>query len=140
MLFYIPPITPVVGERQDAKKPFVDTDEYRLPIQYLAALFAAGDEQAVRYSLRKQQAVRMHRRAVTVGDVEPSEVAAVLAAAECPTEQAEAIYHLSAISAAEERFAMPAMSRETMIEREMETSEFKARSGFGARPSPERGA
>ncbi|HYE26483.1 MAG TPA: nitrate reductase subunit beta [Clostridia bacterium] len=137
MLFYVPPITPVVGTGNGSDEIFIDADQCRVPVQYLASLFAAGDEASVRYSLRKQQAVRRYRRAVTVGDVEAGEM---LAAAGCTPEEAQAIYHLTALSAVEERFVIPPMNREATIEQAMATIEFKADSGFGVRHSPRRGA
>jgi len=74
MLFYVPPLLPVMAQNGDnGYDTTIDdflgsVDRYRLPITYMASLFGAGNEGVVRYALRKQLAVRTHRRAVTAGD------------------------------------------------------------------------
>ncbi len=122
MLFYVPPLSPVMAERRDgtvenvADGPFADGDRTRLPITYLAALFGAGDEAPVRYALRKQQAVRAYRRAATVGDLAPDVAAGLLREADSSPEQAEAIYRLTSLCTAADRFALPSSSRESAVE------------------------
>ena len=80
MLFYVPPMSPVMASRDGAtvdhvsQNLFHDIDDSRVPMQFLANLFGAGHEAKVRYALRKQKAVRWYRRSVTVGDV-PMDVA-----------------------------------------------------------------
>jgi nitrate reductase / nitrite oxidoreductase, beta subunit len=72
MLFYVPPLLPVMGQIQNGKYDssgadlFAAVDELRMPVQYLARLFSAGNEGKVRYTLKKQLAVRLLQRPKTV--------------------------------------------------------------------------
>jgi nitrate reductase / nitrite oxidoreductase, beta subunit len=106
-------------------------DAARVPVRYLAALLAGGDESSVRDALRKQQAVRWHRRAATVGDVDAGLVQRRLAEADCSPEQAEAIYRLTSLASAAERFVLPPASREEAIEATEHPLAVKQRTGFG---------
>lgn len=130
MLFYIPPLSPVVDGNNSEAGLFADTDRFRIPLRYLAALFAAGNEEAVRYSLRKQQAVRLFRRAATAADIATETVASSLAAADCTPEEADAIFRLTVLSAAGERFVIPPLHREASIEAAVETGAGQAPAGF----------
>jgi len=140
MLFYIPPITPVVGNSEVDDDLFVDSDRTRVPIRYLASLFSAGDEAKVRYSLRKQQAIRYYRRALTVTDVSAVKATEMLTAADSSPEEADCIFHLTTLSTVEERFVIPPLHREQWIEAGIDTGEAKATAGFGIRQPAGRGA
>jgi len=145
MLFYVPPILPVMaqmGERgyDTTIDDFLGgIDRYRLPLKYMASLFGAGNEGVVRYALRKQLAVRHYRRAVTTGDVPMEKAKALLAEAGSNPEQAEAIYHLTSIAPLDDRFVIPPMHREEAIEMLDEPLAVKGFAGMGFRKRPERG-
>ncbi|HUI84310.1 MAG TPA: nitrate reductase subunit beta [Candidatus Binatia bacterium] len=111
-LFYVPPLSPVVDGSGAEAGLFSDIEHFRIPLRYLASLFAARNEEPVRYSLRKQQAVRQFRRAATAGDIAVETVASALAAADCNPDEAGAIYRLTTLSAAGERFVIPPLHRE----------------------------
>ena len=91
---------------------FHDIDESRVPMRFLANLFGAGQEEKVRYALRKQKAVRWYRRALTVGDVTIDIANRMLAEADCSSEEAEAIYRLTSLCTFEDRFVIPTTHRE----------------------------
>jgi nitrate reductase / nitrite oxidoreductase, beta subunit len=118
MLFYVPPMLPIQSTAHDgvieqgSPDFFHGVDEARVPLRYLASLFGAGDDAPVRYALRKQQAVRWHRRAVTVGDVARQDADRVLAAADCSATEAEAIYRLTTLCTVADRFVVPPAHRE----------------------------
>ena len=83
-LFYIMPQSPITTSAGDSSPdehdvfdmtspgeggPIIDPDaldKFRLPLQYLANMFAAGDEAEVRKSLRRQLAVRHYGRSLRV--------------------------------------------------------------------------
>ena len=109
---------------------FADTDRCRIPLLYLASLFAAGNEGLVRYSLRKQQAVRQFRRAVTAGDITVDEVASSLLAADCTPQEADAIYRLTVLSTVAERFVIPPLHREVSLDGVPDTSTARGTVGF----------
>jgi nitrate reductase beta subunit len=82
MLFYIPPLSPIItsaGRQSPGDADVFDMagsdqvligldelDKLRVPIKYLASLFAAGNEEEVRKSLRRQIAVRHYERSLRV--------------------------------------------------------------------------
>jgi nitrate reductase beta subunit len=146
MLFYVPPMSPVMGHRtddgvveQEARDFFHDIDSARVPMKFLANLFGAGYEQQVRYALRKQKAVRWYRRAVTVGDVTREFAEEKLREADCTPEQADAIYRLTSLCTFEDRFVIPPMHREEAVEMMKDPHEHRQSVGFGFVSGPKRG-
>ncbi|MDE3180784.1 MAG: nitrate reductase subunit beta, partial [Acidobacteriota bacterium] len=75
MLFYVPPLLPVTASLTEKGHYELDTDFFsslesaRLPVRYMASLFTAGDEEEVVAVYRKLFAVRIFKRAQTVGDI-----------------------------------------------------------------------
>ncbi len=145
MLFYVPPMAPVMSSREDGAVKnvsddlFHDIDDARVPMKFLANLFGAGHEGMVRYALRKQKAVRWYRRAVTVGDVEDAVSERMLREADCSKEEAEAIYRLTSLCTFEDRFVIPPMHREEAIEMMADPREHQQSAGFGFLTGPTRG-
>jgi nitrate reductase / nitrite oxidoreductase, beta subunit len=145
MLFYVPPMSPVMAQKDGdiishtSQDLFHDIDQARVPMQYLARLFGAGHEAKVRYALRKQKAVRIYRRAVTVGDVTWETVDRMLREADTTREEAEAIYRLTSLCTFDERFVIPPMYREEAIEMMQDPLEHKQMAGFGFLEGPARG-
>jgi nitrate reductase beta subunit len=146
MLFYVPPLLPVMSSRKEGVVSnasgdlFADVELQRAPMAYLSRLLAAGNEGQLRATLRKQMAVRFHRRAVPVGDITRETADATLRAAGITAEQADEIYKLTALCTFEDRFVIPPMHREEAIEMMKEPHEWKQEAGFGFRGPPERGA
>jgi nitrate reductase / nitrite oxidoreductase, beta subunit len=135
-LFYVPPLSPVVAAArgaafENADTPFFDSDAARLPVRFLASMFGAGDEGPVRYALRKQQAVRAYRRAVTVGDLDGASADRILERADCTAAEADAIYRLTALCRASDRFALPPGRRESAMEPDGDVQDRKGTAGFG---------
>ncbi len=145
MLFYVPPMAPVMAQRNGTAVDnvsddlFHDIDEARAPIQYLANLFGGGQEGKVRYALRKQKAVRWYRRAVTVGDVDMPTAERMLMEADSSVEEAEAIYRLTSLCTFDDRFVIPPMHREQAIEMLEDPQMHKQSVGFGFIEGPRRG-
>ena len=146
MLFYVPPMAPVMASRDNntinhvSDNLFHEIDEARVPMKFLANLFGAGHEAAVRYALRKQNAVRWHRRSLTVGDVEPALADRMLREADSSHAEAEAIYKLTSLCTFEERFVIPPAHREEAIEMMRDPLEHKQSVGFGFLSGPRRPA
>ncbi len=145
MLFYVPPMSPVMASKTDdiirhtSEDLFHDIDQARVPMKFLANLFGAGHEAKVRYALRKQKAVRWYRRALTVGDVEMSAAEHMLREADCSLQEAEAIYRLTSLCTFDERFVIPPMHREEALQMLQDPMEHKQGAGFGFVDAPERG-
>jgi nitrate reductase beta subunit len=145
MLYYVPPMSPVMAQREDdtvssvSGEFFHDIEQSRVPLQFMANLFGAGHQGKVIYALKKQKAVRTYRRAKTVGDVKMDVAEAMLREADCVPNEAEAIYKLTSLCTFDERFVIPPMHREEAIEMMRDPAEHKTAVGFGFMESPQRG-
>ncbi|MEV7416241.1 nitrate reductase subunit beta [Streptomyces sp. NPDC089919] len=111
MVWYIPPLSPVVDaltetgfDGEDAGNLFGAIDTLRIPLEYLAELFTAGDVAPVRASLEKLAAMRSYMRSVNLGE-EPDGSAAE--AVGMTGEQIQDMYRLLAIAKYEERYVIP---------------------------------
>ena len=144
MLWYVPPLLPVVasvgdhGYRLDVDELYAGIAEGRLPIRYLARLLGAGNEKVVVKSLAKLVAVRFHRRAQTVGDVSPARLEAVLAGAGCSPAEADEIYRLTALPSFGQRHLVPPFQRELPIAEVTDPQTFRGAGGLGLRTPPRR--
>ena len=144
MLFYVPPLLPVMSVtqgdvvRNDLDDLFADIEKARAPIEYLGKMFTGGSLGKLRYALRKELAVRIWRRHVTVGDLSEEKAMAALAEADCTPDQADAIYKLSALASFEDRFEVPPFQREMAIEMLEDPHDHRANAGFGSRRAPTR--
>jgi nitrate reductase / nitrite oxidoreductase, beta subunit len=146
MLFYVPPLVPVMGksadgiyERAEGDGFFSALDDSRLPIQYLASLFTAGNTAIVEASLKKLMAVRWYRRSLELADADKATVARVLGEADLTAAQANAIYRLTALSTLNERFVLPPLQRETAMA-SVSAEECRENCGLGELVPPGRGA
>ena len=143
MLFYVPPLSPVMASLDDTltsidKDFFHDVEESRVPLKFLASLLGGGSEGKVLYALKKMKAIRIYRRAMTVGDITMETAQRALKEADCTIEQAEAIYKLTSLCTFDERFVIPPMNREEAIEMMKDPHEHRTNTGFGFVDSPKR--
>jgi len=111
MVWYVPPLSPVVdritetghdGEATDNL--FGAIDALRIPIEYLAELFTAGDPEPVRRVLRTLAAMRSYMRDVTLDRPRDESIAA--AVGRTGGELIE-LYRLLGIAKYEERYVIP---------------------------------
>lgn len=151
MMYYIPPLSPVISIiEEDLVKLDIqaDTRDFelferleaaRMPVQYLASLFAAGNEAEVLPVLRKMMAVRTYMRRKSVeGAVDEKTLALLAEAGTCPDE-VEAIYKLTTIPTLNERFVIPKYHREAVVETWKDPLAHKGDAGFGYMQAPLRG-
>jgi len=111
MVWYIPPLSPVSDvvdaagydpDRPDAV--FATIDALRIPVEYLANLFTAGDPEPIRRVLRKLAAVRAIQRAGQLGlDLDEDLPETVGASAE----ELDDLFRLLAIAKYEDRYVIP---------------------------------
>jgi nitrate reductase beta subunit len=151
MMYYIPPLSPVVsileeelvkldlqGDMHDFEL-FNRLDAARLPVQYLANLFSAGNEAPIRYALRKLLAVRTYMRRKRVdGTIDEKTLALLTEAGTNPTE-VEEIYWMTTQPKLWERFVIPQYHREEAIETWKDPLAHKGETGFGFIQPPARG-
>jgi nitrate reductase beta subunit len=143
MLFYVPPLLPVLskenqGTQQLADDFFTSLEQARLPIQYLAGMFAGGNADEVKAVYRKLIAVRLKRRQQSVGDLQADEVEKACELAGVSAAAVDAIFRMTAKTRIKERIVVPPMLREQAIEAGMDPEEYKQGMGFGSRRPPKR--
>ena len=150
MLFYVPPMLPIQAAVKDGRLDVTqgneDTSNYfgtleqaRLPLRYMARLFAAGNEGEVAAVYRKLIAVRIFRRAHNASGELSEDVQQVLDAAGITADEAQAIFELTAKPTFDERFVVPPLAREVNIESVIDPFTHKAEAGFGFRRDAKRG-
>lgn len=111
MVWYIPPLSPVVdvvsnsgNDGEDVRNLFAAIDKLRIPIEYLAGLFTAGDTAPVDHSLRKLAAMRSYMRDINLGKTPDERIAAAVGMTGAGI---EAMYRLLAIAKYEDRYVIP---------------------------------
>jgi nitrate reductase beta subunit len=145
MLFYIPPLLPVLGYSEngtykvDAEDYFGSLDKARTPLKYMARLFTAGNEDAVRETYEKLLTVRLYKRAEQVGDMDQAKVESMMQATGLTPEACEEIFRLTSLPTFDERFVIPPIHREYAIDLMGDPEVFKAETGVGYRDKPGRG-
>ncbi len=117
-LFYIPPESPIktaeAGKSQhlamiNSDGVLPSLEEFRIPIQYLARMLAAGNEEEVAKALRRQLAVRYYRRGQRV---EGHDDVSVLEEVGLTPEDARGMHRLLSLGHYHERFVVPTTRRE----------------------------
>ena len=111
MVWYVPPLSPVVDritetgfDGEDAGNLFGAVDALRIPIEYLAELFTAGDPGPVRSVLRKLAAMRSFMRDVTLDRPRDESIATAVGTTGADLVE---LYRLLAIAKYEERYVIP---------------------------------
>ncbi|HEY9339468.1 nitrate reductase subunit beta [Kribbella sp. NPDC004138] len=122
MVWYIPPLSPVVdvvretGEDAERKDNlFAAIDALRIPIEYLAELFTAGDVAPVDQVLRKLAAMRSYMRDINLGRDPDGSIPAAVGMSE---EDVYDMYRLLALAKYDERYVIPAAHAEQAHELE----------------------
>jgi nitrate reductase beta subunit len=111
MVWYIPPLSPVVDvvrdtghDAEDRGNLFAAIDALRIPVDYLAQLFTAGDPAPVDAVLRRLAAMRAYLRDINLGRG-PDE--SIPAAVGMTGEQVYDMYRLLALAKYDERYVIP---------------------------------
>ncbi|GAA1228202.1 nitrate reductase subunit beta [Rhodoglobus aureus] len=111
MVWYIPPLSPVVdvvsnsgNDGEDVRNLFAAIDKLRIPVEYLAGLFTAGDVVPVEYSLKKLAAMRSYMRDINLGKEANENIAHAVGMSGADM---EAMYRLLAIAKYEDRYVIP---------------------------------
>ncbi|MEO6943017.1 MAG: nitrate reductase subunit beta [Terrimesophilobacter sp.] len=111
MVWYIPPLSPVVdvvsnsgADGEDVRNLFAAIDKLRIPVEYLAELFTAGDVVPIEHSLKKLAAMRSYMRDINLGNEANENVAHAVG---MTGEEIEAMYRLLAIAKYEDRYVIP---------------------------------
>ena len=111
MVWYIPPLSPVVDavrdsghDAEDAGNLFGAIDALRIPVEYLANLFTAGDVAPVRRVLDKLAAMRSYMRDINLEREPREEIARSVG---MTGKQVTEMFRLLAIAKYDERYVIP---------------------------------
>jgi nitrate reductase beta subunit len=111
MVWYIPPLSPVIDvvretgeDAEDTGNLFAAIDALRIPIEYLAELFTAGDTVPVDRVLKKIAAMRSYMRDINLGRDPDASIPAAVGMSE---EEMYDMYRLLAIAKYDERYVIP---------------------------------
>ena len=110
MVWYIPPLSPLVDEvaaagldGEDHRVLLTAVSDMRIPLEYLAGLFTAGDTDVVERVLRRLAAMRSHMREVRLGRVPDASIAGAVG---MDGEQRERMYRLLTIAKYDDRYGI----------------------------------
>ena len=111
MVWYIPPLSPVVDvikdtgyDAEDKNNLFAAIDALRIPVEYLANLFTAGDVKPVNDVLRKLAAMRSYMRDINLGRDPQASIPEAVGMTE---EEMYEMFRLLAIAKYEDRYVIP---------------------------------
>ncbi|WP_068274494.1 nitrate reductase subunit beta [Aldersonia kunmingensis] len=111
MVWYVPPLSPVVDavsrdghDGEDLGNLFGALDALRIPIEYLAGLFTAGDTEAVAVVLRRLAAMRSYMRDINLGRETQPHIPEAVGMTE---ESMYRMYRLLALAKYDERYVIP---------------------------------
>ncbi|MGD6978197.1 MULTISPECIES: nitrate reductase subunit beta [Citricoccus] len=111
MVWYVPPLSPVVDllkdqghDGEDAENLFGAIESLRIPVEYLAELFTAGDTRLVTDVLRRLAAMRSYMRDITLGREADESIARAVGMTGA---QVQEMYRLMAIAKYGERYVIP---------------------------------
>lgn len=111
MVWYIPPLSPVVDtltstghDGEDAGNLFGAIEALRIPIEYLAELFTAGDPAPVDRTLRRLAAMRSYMRRINLGQEADESIAEAVG---MTGDEIERMYRLLALAKYDERYVIP---------------------------------
>ncbi|MDD7586322.1 MAG: nitrate reductase subunit beta [Corynebacterium glucuronolyticum] len=116
MVWYIPPLSPLVDEvtasgndGEDHKILFTAISRMRIPLEYLAGLFTAGDTVPVEKSLRRLAAMRSYMRDLSLGNEPQKDIAAAVG---MTGKDMVAMHRLLSIAKYDDRYVIPTTSSE----------------------------
>ena len=111
MVWYIPPLSPVVDaisqggvDAEGKDNLFAAIEDLRIPIEYLAELFTAGDVEQVNRVLRKLAAMRSYMRDINMGWQTDESIAESVG---MTGQEIKDMYRLLAIAKYDERYVIP---------------------------------
>ena len=111
MVWYVPPLSPVVdqvtasgNDGENHKVLLSAISQMRIPLEYLAGLFSAGDTAPVEKSLRRLAAMRSYMRDVFMGREGQEDIAKAVGMDGATIQR---MYRLLAIAKYDDRFVIP---------------------------------
>ncbi len=109
MVWYVPPLSPLLSASSEPEEEFHSVDASRIPVKYLANLLCGGNEQPVRLALMRLMALRQYTRSLRVQGKPDARKLEDLGLSPAV---AEDMYRLLAIAKFHDRFVIPTVRRE----------------------------
>ena len=113
MVWYVPPLSPIQSAAAAGKMgldgDMPDVRSLRIPLQYLANLLTAGNEEPVALALERMLAMRSYMRAKTIDGRLDESIAARVGLTGAAIDE---MYKVMAIANYEDRFVIPTSHRE----------------------------
>lgn len=116
MVWYVPPLSPVVdqvtasgSDGEDHRILLSAIAKMRIPLEYLAGLFTAGNTKPVELALRRLGAMRSYMRDIHNGEEGREEIAGAVG---MTGEQLREMYRLLAVAKYDDRYVVPSASPE----------------------------
>ncbi|RUU65005.1 nitrate reductase subunit beta, partial [Mesorhizobium sp. M2C.T.Ca.TU.009.01.2.1] len=113
MVWYVPPLSPIQSAAAAGKMgldgDMPDVRSLRIPLQYLANLLTAGNEEPVALALERMLAMRSYMRAKTIDGRLDEQIAARVGLTGAAIDE---MYKVMAIANYEDRFVIPTSHRE----------------------------
>jgi len=109
MVWYIPPLSPLLSVISTEGKEGAGVDRMRIPVKYLANLLTSGDEDSIRIALKKLVALRDYMRSLRI---EKKEDAKTLEEAQLSPAIADEMLRLLAIAKYDDRYVLPKAKKE----------------------------
>ncbi|KWZ73891.1 nitrate reductase, beta subunit [Winkia neuii] len=141
MVWYIPPLSPIVdqitsqhGDAEDAKVLLTSIATMRIPLEYLAGLFTAGNTAPVEKSLRRLAVMRSYMRDIHLGGHADASIPAAVGMGE---DEVKEMYRLLAIAKYDDRYVIPTTHPE--VERDLANFECSLTGGPGTMPNRREG-
>ncbi len=100
MVWYIPPLSPIVKVSED-RVYLPNSDAMRIPLEYLATIFSAGDVEVIKKTLQRLLDMRTVMREKEIGESIPQKM-------EFETLEYEKMYRLLGIAKYSDRIKLPA--------------------------------
>ena len=110
MVWYVPPMSPVLQQADVKDNFFATVDEMRIPVNYIARMMTARDETPVRTALARLLAMRQYMRQRTVEKNENPLIPAELGLEKADYED---MYRYMAIADYKDRFVIPTAPTKT---------------------------
>lgn len=125
MVWYIPPLSPVVYEmeQQEASQELTSVEEMRIPIKYIANMLCAGNEKPVKEAMLKLVAMRNRMRSRLVDNNTDDSMYEKVGLSSM---QFDEMYRYLALAPYEERFVIPTMRTDHLHD----TFAVRSESGF----------
>lgn len=141
MVWYIPPLSPIVdevarqhGDGEDAKVLLTSIATMRIPLEYLASLFTAGNTVPVEMALRRLAVMRSYMRDIHLGGEGNEEIPAAVG---MTGTEVERMYRLLSVAKYEDRYVIPTTHPEVQRQLEDFACALDGEGGVGMTGAPE---